>query len=561
MSDSWFARLFATERVGLVFGLGSGIESGGNAMRVGSWVGAVSRQALVAGVYLVALFLFRAVSVQHWIILTGFHLAVLMLVPYRYWPALFIGDMARLAYISYACVDRYGLLWAVVNTIPSIAYEAPVVWWFRERWRLFPAKTAVNMPAFMLCGLVIATLATVVTIGQTQISRLPSGYVIDYSAATARLVLGNFMGMLTVAPITLVVYQSFVAADLQWRRWLLALLESRFLAEGVLGVFPVTVFLVWLGSHNPQIRAMVQMAMFLPVIFMAFRHGWQGAAVAGTLASLGIVTLMPATNDLATMQAETLVAMAISTMLLVGARMTVLTQRAEQERFDSRMAMALAHRNAALGEAQLRVTAQALDQLGHSIHGAFKLMLGRLHYLQPVTDDAGYRRQAESAQEQLFLLTDSLSPAVLRERGLAGALNQGALARALHDAGIRYWCDLRGPVAVFPRELSLVMYRVVCEAISEACLTHEPADVLVKVRCGTKGRAWAVVMIDIHWDPARSLHVDWVTLRQRLRISATGLGREAIMDRAATYGGRLRERIMPDGKRVVVSFLEPSPCA
>ena len=79
-------------------------------MRVGSWVGAVLRQALVAGVYLAVLFLFRAVSVQHWIILTGFHLAVLMLAPYRYWPALFVGDMARLAYISYACVDQYGLL-------------------------------------------------------------------------------------------------------------------------------------------------------------------------------------------------------------------------------------------------------------------------------------------------------------------------------------------------------------------------------------------------------------------------------------------------------------------
>jgi len=527
-------------------------------MRVGSWSKAVLRQALVAGIYLAALFLFRAVSVQHWIILTGFHLAVLMLAPYRYWPALFVGDMARLAYISYACVDRYGLLWAVVNTIPSIAYEAPVVWWFRERWRLFPSKGVVNMPAFMLCGLMIAALATIVTIGQTQISRLPSGYVIDYSAATARLVLGNFVGMLTVAPITLVVYQSFAAANFRWRRWFPALLESRFLIEGALGVFPLIAFLVWLGNHNPQIRVVAQMGMFLPVIFMAFRHGWQGAAVAGTLASLGIVTLMPATNDPATMQAETLVAMAISTMLLVGARMTALTQRVEQERFDSRMAMALAHRNAALGEAQLRVTAQALDQLGQSVHGAFKLMLGRLRYLQPVTDDVGYRRHAESAQEQLFLLTDSLSPAVLREHGLPGALNQGALARVLHEAGIRYWCDLRGPVGNFPRELSLVVYRVVCEAISEACLTHEPSDLLVKVRCGTKGRAWAVVMIDFRWNPARSLHVDWVTLRQRLRISTTGLGREAIADRAATYGGRLRERIMLDGKRVVVSFLEPN---
>jgi len=518
----------------------------------------VLRQALVAGVYLAALYLFHAVSVRHWFILTGLHLAVLMLAPYRYWLVFFIVDTARLAYISYACLDQFGLSWAVLNTIPSLAYEAPVVWWFRERWRLFPSRGTVNMPIFVLCALIIAIIATAETVGQVWFATLPPGYVIHYGEVTARMVLGNFMGVLTVAPATLVVYQSFAAVNFQWRRWFPALLESCFLAEGALGVFPVIAFLVWLGDHNPQIRAMAQMAMFLPVIFMAFRHGWQGAAVAGTLASLGIVTLMPATNDPATMQAETLVAMAISTMLLVGARMTALTQRVEQERFDSRMAMALAHRNATLGEAQLRVTAQALDQLGQSIHGAFKLMLGRLRYLQPVMDDAGYRRQAERAQEQLFLLTDSLNPAVLREQGLPGALNQGALARALHEAGIRYWCDLRGPVGTFPRELSLVVYRVVCEAISEACLTHEPAEVLVKVRCGTEGRAWAVVMVNLRWNPARSLHVDWVTLRQRLRISATGLGREAIENRVAIYGGRLRERTLPDGKQVLVSFLEPN---
>ena len=527
-------------------------------MRGGSWVGNLWRQALVAGVYLAALFLFRAVSIQHWFILTGFHVAVLMLVPYRYWPALFVADTACLAYISCAYLGQYGLSWAVLNAIPALVYEAPVVWWFRERWRLFPTRGTVNMPVFVLCALIVAVISTAETIGQLQFATLPPGYVIHYSEATARLVLGNFMGVLAVAPVTLVVYQSFVAADLQWRRWLRTLLGSRFLAEGALGVFPLIVFLVWPGMHNPQTRVVAQMAMFLPVVFMAFRYGWQGAAVAGTLASLGIVTLMPATNDPATMQAETLVAMAVSTMLLVGARMATLTRRVEQERFDSRMAMALAHRNVALGEAQLRVTAQALDQLRSLTQGAFKLMLREeQRQPQPAINDTAYRRRVESAQEQLFLLTDSLNPSMLRERGLPGALAHGSLARTLHVAGIKYWCDLRGPVNVLSQSMSLAVYRVVCEAILEACLTHEPSDVLVKVRCGIRGRAWVVVMIDVRWDLARSPHVDWMILRQRLRVSATGLGRKAIEDRAATFNGRVRGRAIRDGRRLLVSFLEP----
>jgi len=526
-------------------------------MRGRSWLGGALRQALVAGAYLAALFLFRAMSIQHWFIMTGLHLAALMLVPYRYWPALFVGDTIQLAYVSYECLDRYGSLWAVVNTIPSIAYEAPVVWWFRERLRLFPARGMVNIPIFLLCALIIAMVATAVTLAQLQITPLPAGYVIHYSEATARMVLGNFMGVLTVAPIILVGYQSLVGSYFHWRRWLRGLMESRLLAESVMGVLPLIVSLVWLGVHNPQVRATVQMAMFLPVIVMAFRHGWQGSAVAGTLASLGIVTLMPATNDLVTMQAETLVALAISTMLLVGARMVVLNQRVEQERFDSRMAMALAHRNVALGEAQLQVTAQALNQFRSLAHGIFDSTTRREHQALYAVEDTGYRRHVERVQEQLFLLTDSLDPSMLRDRGLPGALAQGTLARTLHEAGIKYWCDLRGAVGILPQSMNLAVYRVVCEGVAEACMSHEPSDVLVKVRCGCRGRAWVVVMIEARWDLARSLHVDWMTLRQRLRINTTGLGRKAILDRAATFDGQMRERAIHDGKRLLVSFQEP----
>ncbi|HEX8778046.1 MAG TPA: MASE1 domain-containing protein, partial [Rhodanobacter sp.] len=156
----------------------------------------------MAGVYLAALYLFHAVSVRHWFVLTGLHLAALMLVPYRYWPALFVADTAQQAYVSYICFDQFGLLWAVLNTISSLAYEAPVVWWLRERWRLFPSRGTVNMPIFVLCALIISIIATVETIVQVRLATLPPGYVVHYRAVTARMVLGNFMGVLTVAPIS-----------------------------------------------------------------------------------------------------------------------------------------------------------------------------------------------------------------------------------------------------------------------------------------------------------------------------------------------------------------------
>lgn len=515
------------------------------------------RQAGVAAIYLIALFAFRQVSINHWIILTGFHLAALMLVPYRYWSALFVADVARMAYVSVMCWDQFGPAWALVNLIPAMAYEAPVVWYFRERLRLFPAPGAVNMPAFVGCSLIIALIGTGITIGQLQLTPLPPGYVIHYGELIARLVLGNFMGVLTITPLALVLHQALIVARRSGHPWH-DLFDDRLFLESLFAVLPALGFLGWLGHSDAHAREVAQMAMFLPVIILAMRHGWKGAAVAGAMASIGIVLLMPATNDHATLQAETLVALAISTMLLVGARMTVLDRKALEQHIDTRLALALAQRNVHLGEAQMRVTAQALDQVSDSIRGVFNLMMVRLRHLQPVVDDTGYRRHALNAQEQLFRLTDSLQPIVLRERGLPSALMHGSLPRLINEAGIKYWCDLRGPVSFFAQALQLAVYRIVSEAIATACMGRDVSDILVKIRCGLRGRPWLVVMIETRGHPVRVQQVQWETLLPNLRSSATGLGLQAIEDRAATFEGRVKQRRLREGRRLVVSLLEPN---
>ncbi|WP_404580077.1 MASE1 domain-containing protein [Dyella koreensis] len=529
----------------------------GGVMQSRPWAGALFRNIAIAASYGAALVLFRQLSIPHWIILTGFHLSVLLLTRYKYWPALIVGGMARMAYISITCYPQFGLVWSLVNLIPSICYFIPVVWLFRQRWDLFPKSSAVNMPALLLCSLIVAGIATLVTIGQVLLTPLPPGYVLHYGEVGARLVLGNFLGILTITPISLVFRQLFIDAQGRWREWAHEVVESRLMVEGVLLTVPMLAFLVWLGLHDPRVREIAQMAMFLPVIWLALRHGWRGAAMGGTWASFAIMALMPARNDYATLQAETLIAMAISTMLLVGARIAVLDRRAEQGHADMRRAHALAQRNVHLGEAQMRVTAQALDQIRESIDNVFFRMLGRLRHLQPVIEDAGYHRQALSTQDQLFRVADSLYPLALRERGLISALREGALARTLAEAGIYFWCDVRGPLSLFTQSTHVAIYRVIGEAIAEACAQRDISDILVKVRCGTRGRLWVVVQVDARANPVHLPHIQWDELLPRLRRSTSGLGRKAIVDRAATFEGQVRERPLRKGRRLVVQLLNP----
>ncbi len=527
-------------------------------MQDGPWAKALLRNAAITATYCAALILFRQLSIPHWIILTGFHLSVLLLTRYKYWPALIVGDAARLAYVSITCYPQFGLLWSLANLIPSICYFIPVVWWFRERWHLFPARNSVNMPALLLCSLIVASLATAVTIGQILLTPLQPGYVLQYGELVARLILGNFLGILTVVPISLAFRQLFIEAHGRWRSWAYEVVESRLLFEAAFLATTALPLLVWIGLRDAHAREATQMAMFLPVIWLALRHGWQGAAVGGTLASFAIMVMMPARNDHATLQAETLIAMAISTMLLVGARIAVLDRRAEKVRADMHLALALAQRNVHMGEAQMRVTAQALEQIRETIDSAFHTMLGRSRHPQPAGDDGSYRHKALNTQDQLFRVADSLYPLTLRERGLSAALREGALARTLAEAGVHFWCDVRGPLSLFTQSIHMAIYRIIGEACAEACVSQDISDILVKVRCGVRGRMWAVVQVDARANPVHLPHIQWGELLPRLRRSTSGLGHKAITDRAATFEGHVRERQLRKGRRLIVLLLNPT---
>lgn len=526
-------------------------------MQGGFWAKVWLKNVAIAAVYCAALVLFRQLSIPHWIILTGFHLSVLLLTKYKYWPALIAGDAARLLYVSVSCFDQFGMLWSVVNVVPSICFFMPIVWLFRERWQLFPQRLSVDMGGLVLCSLMIACIATVVTWGQILITPLHPGYVLHAGQVIAQLTLGNFLGILTVTPITLMFHQLFVESQGSWRRALQAISESRLAFDATFFAVPGLAFLVWLGEDDPHTQQIAQMAMFLPVIWLALRHGWKGASIGGTLASVGIMVLMPARNDHSTLQAETLVAMAIASMLLVGARIAVLDGRAQQEKTDLRNVLALAQRNVKLGEAQLKNTALALDQIREAFHTALLMLASGGRYLHGGTVNSDYQRQALFAQDQLHRLTDGLYPSQIDQRGISKALREGQLARLLDECGLVYWCELKGKLSAFQEAIHLAIYRIIAESVAEVCLAKEVSDVHVMVRCGQRQRRWVVIQIDLLANPIRQPNIRWQSLLPRMQRITSGVGHTAILDRAATFEGKVRFRPLADGKRVSVLLLDP----
>ena len=519
-------------------------------------LGTLWKYVAIAAMYAVVLWLFRQIIIPHYVLLSGVRVAVLALMPYRYWAALIIGEEFALVPMSVACWMQLGPLWGLLNLIPATAFITPVIYIARERGPMIEKTGRVHVMGLLACALLVATVCTTYNLLMVSTAKVPAGYpTIDYGKLAAEWLLGNFLGILTLAPIALATHEHVKRHG--WKDLLSHAIESRAVFESLCMVVPMLAVLLWIGFTLPQAREIAQVCLFLPVVWLALRHGWEGAAFGGTLASLAVVMLMPERSDHGTLQAEVIVAFAISTMLLVGARVALLNQRAERERADMRFALELARSNFHISEMQMRSTAQALDQIRETVRGGYMLMLGRLRHLQPAIDDGGYMRVALDAQNQLYGLADSLYPQSWRERGLPSALREGAVARMLDEAGIRYACDLQGAISRLSTSLHMAIYRTVCEGVGEGCRHRDVSAVSVRVRTGERdGRCWVFVQLKFQRHPTDLAYVDWNQLVPRLKRSSSGLGMRALQDRAASFEGMARHREYPWGRSITCLMLD-----
>lgn len=528
-------------------------------MRKGAGSSVWLRHLAVAAAYAAAFALLREISFSHWLLFSGLRLSALLLVPYRYWPALLVGEMAPLGYTSLVCLPELGWLWSLLILVPPIGLAMPVARFCRERLRLFPVKGEVDMGALLLCTLLVSLIWTAANMVVLMAARLPADYPsLSYPLLAGRWFLGNYLGVLTIVPLVLLVREDLAVTP--WRQLWARLPENRLFLESVSLLLPSLALLVWLGLvATADMRQIARMAMFLPVVGLALRHGWRGAAVGGTAASIAVVLTMPAKYDHGTLLGQVFIAFTITTMLLLGARIAALLQRERQERVDARLALALAQRNVHLNELQLQQTSFALEQIRETVQSTYGQMMARLRHSLPSTDERNYHRQAVVAQEQMYRLADSLYPQVWRERGLPGALREGAMARMLGEAGIAYWCDFRGSgLGRLSSTVLIALYRLACEAVAYLCSRRNVSELRVRVRCGvSNGRCWAVLCIDSHANVERLGRIRWEELQPRLSRTTGGMGLEAIRDRAEIFEGKVHARPLRDGQRISILLVDP----
>ena len=513
-----------------------------------SWL----RYLAVAILYMAVYTLLHRVSFSFWVLTAGFRVLCLLFTPYRYWPTLLLAEMAMLGEVSYACYQERGLGFALLNLVPPLAIAMPIMAWGRSRLGLIDAKHHVRIGSFILCTLLISVLTAAYNFLLLAVILAPMHKVAPFTSAQGYF-LGNYLGILTLVPTALVLIT--IGRETPRHAWWARLSHSRLTLESVALLMPTLLLLMWIASHVAgDVAQAARIGMFLPVAALAMRHGWRGAAIGGTLASIAVVAVMPHLRDPATVQAEVFIAFTITSMLMLGTRITVLHAREEKEKQEGRLALQAAQEGLYLGELRLQHAADRIEDIGHTIRFAHDRLLRHVHQLLPLYEESGIQKQVVATQHEIFHLADGMHPRGLAQNGLSFVLKQGTLAQAFGRELVPYRCEIRGgTLAELSPGAQLALYRLACEAAiyiyEQATLSH----MTVRVRTGTTGsRHWAVLQMEGSHARNREgpmpSHAECQQFRERL--SANGRGMEDIRNRTRVYGGAARSRCTTNGTRL-----------
>lgn len=429
-----------------------------------------------------------------------------------------------------------------------------VVAWVLRHARLLLDRQRINMP--MLLGVIFggAIVTAFDDVMVVMAATLPPGMpapVLDAQVAFGYF-LGNYLGALAIAPTAIAIYKwqtGRVPAAMETPLW-----RSRLAKDLLVGVLtPLLVLMVLVFSSQGDSMQVFRIAMFLPVVWLTLRHGWQGAAMGGTLASIAVTMTSSMVRDPAVIQAQAFIAFAITTLLMLGSRIAQQAQVNQSHHVDALRGFQLAQQGLYLEELRLRQAADALEHIGHNIRENHNRLLDRLRHVLPSNEERSYSRQVALAQHEMHRLANALYPRGWRERGVPATLREGPFAQAIHMAGATYDCELSGRgLSQLAPDVHMALYRLACEVLVHVLSRGPMQHIQLQLRGGhTRGRRWVVMRLvgkraathaPMH-DIGRGELADSEAWKQAMTLlGASGLGISSIRDRTHIYGGDVHLR-------------------
>ncbi|WP_334132927.1 hypothetical protein [Silanimonas lenta] len=376
--------------------------------------------------------------------------------PVRWWPALLLADAsgALVARHLYHGAPLAGIgPWALAF-LPILGYMAVVAlarWWTRLAEPDAPARMGLLLGACLLSSLLVSPVL-VLNAGSTMLgSELGARRLLDFA-------LGDYFALMVLVPFACALRAGRLG-ELARRQRLLELL---------LGLL-VAIALLRLGQAQPALLPSLQLLAFVPLMLVAFRHGWVGAATA--LAGLGLAIAYGLTGPEVAAELHARSAVLGSAALMLGAAASQLARQREAleaQHASLRLAMleqqSLAERIVRLEEAGQREVAEAL-------HGRVAPPLASLRTQLAMAWQAlggqGDGRLLDSLRDQCWQVQDGLErvlrrlqPPAIDQRPLAELLAHGPLWEWAQEAGARWQAGVDPAAQTLPARWKALLYRI-----------------------------------------------------------------------------------------------------
>lgn len=416
----------------------------------------IAKGLAISLAYGVAYLVLRHLSFNQWFLPAGLRCGALLLVPYRYWSFLLIGDAAALLYLRVPMADKFGQLWAYGSPwllLPLIAMVAFM-------WRRALPKTLDLQRWLPLVALSMAAWSAGSNMFLNYMLRGPLPYVSFENYVN--YVVGDFFGILLV-----------LLASLLWLlRRDLPRMSPHFRLH-VAGAALVVALLYAAASFGTDFaestRLLLLMLMIVPVVHLTFIGGWRGAALGLLVSSIAVAQplatfAIPEHPDLVLVAQQALIIAACG-LLFLGRVISEHYEIGLRSGIAERQAMKLARTSFLSTERVLR------DQLIHMAH--MQLMLererrglaellkanGRHEAAMALNSDGVQQREGFDGQAM------ALYPIRVEENGLFKAVHEKAFSD-FWAGGAEVVYGFRGPIMSIPVEMQIVTYRCICDAMS-----------------------------------------------------------------------------------------------
>lgn len=475
---------------------------------------------LLAALYALACLAARQISVDQFNLLAGLRIAALLLFPTRLWPYLILGEYAHLAQVRYPLVEKYGMAWAIISSALLMPTVALIV---RLHRNLLPEAPGARL---LLLAATTSIAAALINIGTAQLL-WPVASSIPLPTRAAHQILGNFIGILTMAPLALLWLQRQRPNPTPRLPIATTGLLLLMLALGLSAI--------QLPAAHEGLRPSLQLMMALPAIVLTCLYGWRGAVLGVPLLNLVVGLTMPTTGRAWSFDAETftvqlILAVAGSALLALGSTISHYYHRYRTRDLHSRQVISLTKTSHLTGENDLRHRALEINRIGDGIDA----------YLSETAD--WLKRQGHGEIASSLIRTSSLYslkfreqasmvyPTALEHVGLYLALQVGGISEAWSNTGSIAQPRLVGDPCRLTVPLQLATYRTLTEAVS-LLLQNESSQIRVNARCGRVGGRDGIVVVVALLDP-----------RHRLSEATRTLAIDRLSGRALAYGGTVQCR-------------------